>query len=116
MTNDRPDYYAVLRVAHTASPDEIKRAYHRLVRLYHPDTHPPDTDPPETPPPDSPAEDLRELIAAYAVLRDPARRADYDRRRTALRPRPARPAQTGTQPLIRVGPVRYHGPGSTGTR
>jgi curved DNA-binding protein CbpA len=97
---DRTDYYAVLGVARTASAVEITRAYHRLVRLHHPDTR------------DAEAESdrLREVVAAYAVLRDPDRRAAYDRRFVRVEAGRARPRpRPGAEPMIRVGPVRYHG-------
>jgi curved DNA-binding protein CbpA len=112
---ERLDHYAVLDVPSTASVDEITRAYHRLVRRLHPDARPDDAEP----------EHLRAVLAAYAVLRDPARRAAYDRRRRsptptrAPSPPPTPPRRTWTpppqpfvrqQPMIRVGPVRYHGP------
>ena len=61
----------------TATPDEIKRAYRRHVRAHHPDTR---TTPQSLPPAD---EQLRRVLAAYALLRDPERRAHYDR--TAIR-------------------------------
>jgi len=118
--NVEPDLYAVLGVARTAPADEITRAYHRLVRHHHPDAHPEAT-------PSHQA--LQDVLEAYAVLRDPVRRADYDRRTDAAhrgdearridrarradevrrgQPRPRRRAST-EEFLIRVGPVRYHG-------
>jgi curved DNA-binding protein CbpA len=114
MTHELPDYYAVLGVASTASSDEIAHAYRCRVRNQHPDVYH-DTGQ------DAGSEGLRGVIAAYAVLRDPARRAEYDRQRqptTHSTPTPdaryptrsapfAPPSRT---PLLRVGPVRYHGP------
>ena len=76
------DYYAVLEVTATASPEEIRAAYRRLARTYHPDTN-------------SSADAvvrMRQVNEAWETLRDPARRAAYDRTRPAARvaPRPVR--------------------------
>lgn len=62
-----PDYYARLEVSPNATPPQIKAAYRRLVRLYHPDLN-------------KQAQDTRikQLNEAYAVLNSPARRAAYD--------------------------------------
>lgn len=98
MTHDLPDYYAVLGVASTASRAEIAHAYRQRVRSQHPDTEQ-----------DAEPDGLREVIAAYAVLRDPARRADYDRQRGPTTTSTGTPPPSRT-PLLRVGPVRYHGP------
>lgn len=97
MTDDRPDPYTVLGVPSTASRREITQAFHRLLRRYHPDTRSTTAH----------ADDLRQLIAAYAVLRDPARRADHDlaHPETPLPPQ-VRRQWTTAQPDIRVGPVR----------
>lgn len=63
------DYYEVLGVSRDASPEEIKKAYRRLARKYHPDvSSEPDAE-----------ERFKEINAAYEVLSDPERRAMYDR-------------------------------------
>lgn len=63
------DYYAVLGVDRRASPEEIKKAFRRLTRQWHPDRHPDDAEV---------AERYREINEAYNTLGDAARRARYD--------------------------------------
>jgi curved DNA-binding protein len=65
---DFKDYYKIMGVARDASQDEIKRAYRKLARKYHPDVSK-----------EANAEALfKDLGEAYAVLKDPEKRAAYD--------------------------------------
>ncbi len=64
------DYYEILGVPRNASQEEIKRAYRRLVRKYHPDLNKGD---PEA------EKRFKEINEAYEVLSNPEKRAKYDR-------------------------------------
>jgi molecular chaperone DnaJ len=64
------DHYAVLGVDKKASQDEIKKAYRKLARRYHPDRNPDDK---------AAEERFKEISAAYDVLGDPDKRKEYDR-------------------------------------
>ncbi|SDL56819.1 molecular chaperone DnaJ [Nonomuraea jiangxiensis] len=67
------DYYAVLGVPKTATADEIKKAYRKLARQYHPDTNQGDP---------SKETKFKEVSEAYDVLSDIKRRKEYDEART----------------------------------
>src|SRR5271155_93299 len=70
------DYYEVLGVTRGANPDEVKRAYRKLARKYHPDVSK-----------EKNAENkFKELQEAYEVLRDPEKRAAYDQLGRDYRP------------------------------
>jgi molecular chaperone DnaJ len=63
------DYYEVLGVPRDATPDDIKRAYRKLARRYHPDANPNDPDA---------VDRFKEINAANEVLSDPSKRQRYD--------------------------------------
>src|SRR6266542_1527081 len=66
-----PDLYEILQVSPNAEPGVIIAAYRRLAQTYHPDVNP-----------DSRAhERMRRMNRALEILSDPAKRAEYDRRR-----------------------------------
>lgn len=72
--------YSVLRVSEDASADEIKQAYRKLVKLWHPDLNPNDK---------SAEKRMQEITEAYTVLSDQAKKWKYDedlsRKRAQLR-------------------------------
>jgi len=91
-SRERRDPYVVLGVARQASGEEIARAYRRAARASHPDGGGAGS-----------AERFQAVSDAYDVLRDPRRRAVYDRSHSLARPRTAD---------ARAGSVRYAAPGS----
>src|ERR1700736_1323655 len=66
---DYKDYYKVLGISKSASGDDIKKAFRKLARKYHPDVNPGDK---------KAEEKFKEINEAYEVLSDPDKRRKYD--------------------------------------
>lgn len=70
MASAVKDYYEILGVSKDATQEEIKRAYRKLARKYHPDLNPGDK---------TAEQRFKEINEAYDVLGDPKKREEYDR-------------------------------------
>ena len=81
------DFYVILGIAREASQSDVKRAYRRLARRYHPGINPGDRE----------AEAFfRSVSTAYETLKDPARRRQYD-------------ADGSAMPVVEEASVEFHG-------
>jgi len=64
------DYYEILQVTKTSTPEEIKKSYRKVAMQFHPDRNPGDA---------SAEEKFKEAAEAYEILSDPDKKAKYDR-------------------------------------
>ena len=105
------DYYKALGVGKTAKPAEIKAAYRKLARKYHPDANKGDA---------SAEERFKEISEAYSVLSDEKRRKEYDEARSLFGggfrvPTGQRPGQSGGFGGFDLGDI-FSGAGDAGGR
>jgi curved DNA-binding protein CbpA len=130
LNRDPRGLYAALHVTPDASPTEIQRAFRALMRLRHPDVGAAAAGAGmETGADAGAADDVRRILASFAVLRDPKRRAEYDpgsagsgqgrsETRSSETRSAERPGGTGSteipvrhhrseQPVLRVTPVQW---------
>ena len=122
MRNNRPDLYGILHIAPTATAREVTRSYRTLMRGLHPDTraaHAPREHPSLAE--QQLQEELQDIMAAYAILGNPEKRAAYDREhpRPAANAKPQRPDAASVRTLVKllafasllIGPVIWEPPG-----
>ena len=69
MAEQKRDYYEVLGIQKGATEEEIKKAYRKMAKKYHPDMNPGDKEAEKK---------FKEASEAYAVLSDPEKRRQYD--------------------------------------
>jgi curved DNA-binding protein CbpA len=114
LDSDPRGYYAALHVTPAATQADIQRAFRALIRLHHPDVGSVDANQGRG------GADVRSILAAFAVLRDPAARAEYDGHGrgpdgnttnspgTAGAAERGRAADNATPAGVRDIPVRHH--------
>jgi DnaJ-class molecular chaperone len=99
MAVDYNDYYKILGVSKNATEKEIRQAYRKLARQYHPDVNPGDK---------AAEEKFKEINEANEVLSDPEKRKKFDELSSYYQQYGRWPgAETGTGPMGGPGGVRY---------
>ncbi|MCP2731636.1 J domain-containing protein [Limnofasciculus baicalensis] len=88
-----PNYYNILEISRNATSGEIKKAYRRLARQYHPDLHP------ENP---AAVERFKAICQAYQILSNPEDRSQYDREFNYNRSETKTPGMTAQDFYIRA--------------
>ncbi len=68
MTTPEPNYYQILGVSSQVDPESLRKAFHHLTKLHHPDKNPTNL------------EKFKDISRAYRVLSDPQKRREYDMR------------------------------------
>ncbi|MGO4474281.1 J domain-containing protein [Arthrobacter sp. M-10] len=127
MRNNRPDLYGILHIAPTATAREVTRSYRTLMRGLHPDTraaHAPREHPSLAE--QQLQEELQDIMAAYAILGNPEKRAAYDREhpRPAANAKPQRPDAASVRipgqllpaASLLIGPVIWEPPSGRSLR
>lgn len=96
-SDEEIDLYRVLQVDSSAHPRVVQAAYHALARMYHPDQT-------------ASAGSIEMVLVnrAYAALRDPAQRLEYDRRRKEAAEKP-KPSASAPIPVVTPPPPRSAG-------
>jgi len=93
---EEKDYYEILQVSPNAEPEVIAAAYRRLARKYHPDVN-------KSP---QAAKRMKQINVAYEILRDPAKRAAYDRLRERISAPPRYRREAPPEPEGRRVPIK----------
>ena len=70
MSDKNNDYYEILKISRDASQDDIKKAYRKLAKKYHPDMNPGF--------PEHAEKAFKDVNRAYETLSDPGKRSNYD--------------------------------------
>src|SRR5688572_22500367 len=97
--NPNQDHYGVLGIERRASQDDVRSAYRLRSHMFHPDKYENYPEPLRTQLLADAAKEFKKLTTAYDTLRDPQKRATYDRQAAYgwSRPAPSRPAARPAQ-------------------
>jgi hypothetical protein len=99
------NHYDVLGLDRTASAEDVRSAYRLRSHMFHPDKYENYAEPLRTQLKAEAAKEFKKLTAAYAVLRDPAKRAAHDHQLSVGYAASSRPTRSGT---VRAATTRAH--------